>query len=310
MIVSRRAFLQYCGLSAAYLGLKSTELGRLNEVLAAAPDPGPSVVWLQGSACVGCSISLLNHISDTVGEPADVADLLTNHINLIYHPTLMALAGDSAVASLRQVYEEGNYILVVEGGVPTAYNGYCCVAYSFDGQEITFKEAVETYAGRAAHLVCVGTCASWGGIPKAGSNPTGIKGVSELLGQTTINLSGCPANPMWVVKAIVKLLLGQNVPLDEYGRPVELYEAFGNIHDSCPRWQDGNNKATELAQDGKCLWDLGCRGPSTKANCYRNWNGIAGMGQWCIGVNAPCHGCTEPGFPGPESFYELYSPDA
>ena len=48
-------------MSAATLGLTATDLFRLGEVLA---NPnGPSVLWLQGSACTGCSVSLLNRVS-------------------------------------------------------------------------------------------------------------------------------------------------------------------------------------------------------------------------------------------------------
>ena len=224
-----------------------------------------------------------------VSEPRRAADLLSDATALQGHLRVLRDV-DERQRVLREQFRAGTRDYYVPA----------------DSDEI--QDAVAQYATRASHVVCVGTCASWGGIPKSGSNPTGIQGVSEYLGEPTINISGCPANPMWVVKAIVKLLLGQPVPLDAHGRPIQLYEAYGNIHDSCPRWNEGNNKATALGQDGKCLWDLGCRGPYTKANCHNNWNGIAGMGHWCIGVNAPCHGCTEPDFPGPQSFYDHYTP--
>ena len=54
--------------------------------------------------------------------------------------------------------------------------------------------------------------------------------------------------------------------------------------------------ATQFGQDGRCLIGLGCRGPATKARCDKSWNGIPGQGTWCIGANAPCHGCAEPAF--------------
>ncbi len=310
MQVSRRTFLKYCSLSAAAIGLDPLNLGLLEDALAD-DATAPSVIWLQGSACVGCSISLLNHITDVAGMPTTVTDLLVDHINLIYHPTLMALAGESAAAALREVYEAGNYILVVEGGVPTAFNGNACIAYNLNGARVPFTQAVSECASRAAHIVCVGTCAAWGGIPAAGSNPTGVVGVSEFIGRPTINISGCPANPHWVVQALAMLLIGQIPELDADGRPVPLYEAHGFIHDTCPRnLGNPSNEANQFGQDGKCLIRLGCRGPFVKANCRDNWNGIEGEGHWCIGVNAPCHGCVERNFPGPESFYEPYTPSS
>ena len=318
MEVSRRRFLKYCGLSAAALGLDAVDLGLLAKALA---NPlGPSVIWLHGSSCTGCSVSLLNRISDTPGEPPTVKEVVTGAINLIFHATLMAAAGDSAVAEMRRVYEQGGYILVCEGGVPTAFGGGPCLVYSFDGREVTYQEAVQTLSERAAVRISVGTCASFGGIPASMSNPTGVVGVAQLTGRPTINISGCPANPDWVVWAIVQLLLGNPVELDEHGRPTALYNrtlaggaAPALVHDKCPRNIYVNPgapaEATSFADcDGRCLIQLGCRGPETKSRCEACWNGIAGQGRWCIGVNAPCHGCVEPSFPGPDSFYKRYNP--
>jgi hydrogenase small subunit len=315
MHVSRRTFLKYVGLSAGALGLDAMDLGLLKKALA---DPnGPSVVWLHGSSCTGCSVSLLNRISDAVGEPPTITEVLTGAINLIYHPTVMASAGDPAVAALKQVYRNGNYIVVFEGGVPTAFNGYPCMTYSYNGVEVTHMQAVQEFAARAAVIICVGTCASFGGIPAAGSNPTQVVSVHDLTGRPTINISGCPANPDWVVWAIVQLLQGHPVTLDADGRPVDLYAKKLNgaaapsfIHEKCPRNKDVNSGAPDVAtqygQDGRCLINLGCRGPVTKARCEGGWNGLAEHANWCIGVNAPCQGCTEKTFPGPYSLFEPY----
>jgi hydrogenase small subunit len=304
MNISRRIFLKYCGLSAGALGLNSLQLGFLADALAS--PTGPSVIWLQGSACAGCSVSLLNRISDTV--PHTIADTLTDHINLIFHPTLTTAVGETTVAAMKQAVEAGPFVLVVEGGIPTAFGGHACVIYSYNGQEVTMEQAVQEYAPRAAAVVCVGTCSSFGGIPAAGENPTGVVGVRQLTGRPTINIPGCPANPNWMIWAIVQLILGNPVPLDSAGRPIALYQTHGYIHDHCPRNQGGTNEATDFGQDGKCLIHLGCRGPLTQAKCENCWNGKEGLGHWCIGANAPCQGCVEPNFPGPQSFFDLYIP--
>ncbi len=312
MSVSRRTFLKYCGAIAASVGIDPFEIGLLKQAMA---DPnGPVVIWMHGSSCTGCSVSLLNRISDRVGEPATITDVLADAINLVYHPTIMSSAGEGAGAILKQAYDRGNYVLVLEGGVPTAFNGHCCIAYSFDGKEVTYQEAVTDLATRASAVVCAGTCASFGGIPRSMSNPTRVVSISELTGASTINISGCPANPDWVIWAIVQLILGNTVTLDGDNRPVDLYakDLYGDpaealIHDKCPR--NGEDEATGFGDTvGKCLIKLGCRGPDTKARCENCWNGTAGQnGKWCIGVNAPCHGCTERTFPGPEPFYTQYS---
>jgi hydrogenase small subunit len=236
----------------------------------------------------------------------------------------MAAAGDTAVAAIKRAQETGNFILVLEGAVPLAFNGRCCILYSYNGVEITHQQAVTELAAKALKIVCVGTCSSFGGIPAAGANPTQAVSVGKLTGRPTINISGCPANPDWVVWAVVQLLLGQNPTLDADNRPAALY-TIGHtgatelpiIHDKCPRnpINTGTQKATRFGQNGLCLEDLGCRGPFTKSRCNKSWNGIGGHvypeaspGHWCIGVNAPCHGCCEKSFPGEQSFFEPFVP--
>jgi hydrogenase small subunit len=118
----------------------------------------------------------------------------------------------------------------------------------------------------------------------------------------------------------VQLLLGNNPALDADGRPTALYSTGHTgaseppiIHDKCPR--NSSEHALNFGENGRCLLDLGCRGPFTKSRCNGSWNGIGGHvypelhpGHWCIGVNAPCHGCVEKTFPGPDSFSITYNP--
>ena len=281
MELSRRKFIQYCSLSAAAIGLDVFDLGLLRKALA---NPlGPTVIWLKGSACDGDSISLLNRISDSA--PKTVVEALTDNINLVYHANLMTSAGDSAVAELRRVYDSGNYVLVLEGGVPTAFGGAACIVYSLHGQETTYQQAVQEMTARALAMVCVGTCASFGGIPASGSNPTGVMGVSRLTGRRTINISGCPANPDWVVWAIVQLLTGsarrRSMPMA--GPRRSMGRIWPGIHTSdrfmttVPGTLLVNPTAPTAATsfsdcNGRCLIELGCRGPMTKSRCDGCWN--------------------------------------
>ena len=163
MKVSRRDFLKYCGMTATVLGLSAHDLLGLKEALA---NPnGPTVLWLQGAGCTGCSISFLNRIS--TAAPKTAGDLLVNSINLAYHPNLSSLAGDAVVDVINQAYTKGNYVLIVEGAVPTAFNGAACFAWSYKGVDKTFKDAVTMLASKAAKIVSVGSCAAFGGIPVA-----------------------------------------------------------------------------------------------------------------------------------------------
>lgn len=292
MDVSRRNFLKYCGISATALGLSATDLLHLEEALA--NPSAPTVVWLQGSSCTGCTESFLNRIATTA--PVSAGDVLINSINLSYHPTLMATAGQTAVNVAKAAYNRGGYVLVVEGGVPTAFGGACCFAWTDNGVDVTFLDAVKTMASKAAKVVCVGTCASYGGVPAAGTNPAGIKGVKAAIGVNTINIAGCPPHPNWIVWGIVQILLGNAISLDSQGRPSALYNTI--VHEHC--LYNDEDKVSTFGQSG-CLRNLGCRGPQTYANCPQQlWNNGV---NWCIGAGAPCIGCTESTFPGANPFY-------
>lgn len=286
MNISRRDFLRFCTASSAALALSPLDIFRLEQALA--NPSGPAVLWLQGAACTGCSVSLMNRIAPTA--PATAADLLLDTIDLVYHPNLMSAAGDTAVAAARQIYKEGGYVLAVEGGIPTAYGGNTCWAWRENGRDVTFAEAARSLASRAAAVLSVGTCASWGGIAAAPPNPTGVKGVAAALGKPTVNIAGCPPHPDWVVGTIAKLLTGTLGTLDSHGRPTAYFRT--SVHDRCPRRD--REEAETYGMDGQCLKELGCRGPETRADCPTlRWNNGA---NWCVDANTVCIGCTNPTF--------------
>jgi len=285
--VSRRDFMKYCIGSAAVLGLNLSVLGKLEKALAAGDFP--PIIWLNGANCTGCTVSLANLFSNNDGTK-DVADLLINTINLAFHPNLMGAAGDLAVAQLKSA-TQGAFVLAVDGGIPTAFGGRTCMLWTEDGREITALEAVRDLAPKAAAVLSIGTCASFGGIPAGNPNPTGIQSISRISGVSTVNIPGCPSHPDWVVGTIAQLLAGESPSLDSDGRPKAF---FGQkIHERCPRKEE--DEAKTFGIDGRCLKELGCKGPETKADCYsRYWNSGT---NWCIGANAICIGCTEKGFP-------------
>ncbi len=293
MEISRRDFLKLVGVSAAALGLTMAELGDLEKVLA--NPSAPTVLWLQGSGCTGCSVSFLNRISTTA--PMTAGDVLLTSVNLAYHPNLMSASGQQAVSALQAVYNAGNYILIIEGGVPTAFAGKACIAWTFNGVEVTFQDAVKSLAARAAKVVCIGTCAAFGGMSAAPPNPTGVKSVSAVIGKPTVNIAGCPPHPDWITWAIVQLLLGNTIAVDSYGRPKTIYGR--TVHEMCPRKEHEEGMAGP-GHDGVCLKEVGCRGPNTRGNCpsVKFNNGAS----WCIDSNSPCEGCTEPTFPGTSAF--------
>jgi hydrogenase small subunit len=287
MIVSRRDFLNVCKASSVALGLSSLNIIKLQELLA---NPNaPTILWLQGSACTGCTISFLNYVSPAA--PVDVADLLINDINLAYHNTAMAAAADSGLEALDAAYTKGGYLLAVEGGVPTAFGGHACIAWSRDGRDVTFLDAIRTLAARASGILCIGTCASYGGVSAAPPNPTAVQSVGTATARSTINIPGCPPHPDWIVWTIANLLLGTLGELDDKRRPKWLYSK--PVHASCPR-KEARDTIT-YGQDGLCLKKLMCAGPKSRGNCAKiQWNNHT---NWCVDANSPCIGCTEPAFP-------------
>lgn len=294
--IGRREFLKYCIGSAAALGLNASVIGKLEKALAADGAGLPTVIWLNGANCTGCTVSLANLVGSQA--PTDVADLLVNTINLAFHPNLMGAAGDLAVKSLKEA-AAADFILAVDGGIPTAFDGHTCMLWTENGREVTAKEAVLSLAPRAKAVLCIGTCSSFGGMPSGNPNPTGIKSVSELTGLQTINIPGCPAHPDWVVWTVAQLLAGLAPALDRDGRPASLFAGESrNVHERCPREERG--EAGSFGVEGRCLKRLGCKGPRTQADCpTRRWNNGT---NWCVGANAVCLGCTEKGFP------DLFSP--
>jgi len=90
--------------------------------------------------------------------------------------------------------------------------------------------------------------------------------------------------------------------LDDFLRPKAYFGKL--IHENCPRraYFDEQKFAKKFGDEG-CLYELGCRGPITYADCpTRRWNSGA---NWVIGAGAPCNGCTGPEFAQETtSFYE------
>ncbi len=296
MQICRRQFLKYCFGSAAMLGLPMTVIGKLENALAAAGASLPKVIWLNGANCTGCTVSLANLFSNT--GPKDIADLLFNTIDLTFHANLMGAAGDLAVQQLKDT-AAGNYILVVDGGIPTAFNGHTCLLWTDQGRDVTAMEAVKVLAPKADVVLAVGTCASYGGIPAGNPNPTGIASVSRISGVKTVNIPGCPTHPDWIVWTIAHLLAGEMPQLDSYNRPVALFAS--EVHKQCPRRDQGEAKVFGI--ENQCLKELGCKGPKTKADCpARKWNNAT---NWCVGAGALCIGCTEQGFP--DAFSPFYN---
>ncbi len=283
--VSRRDFMKYCGLLTATLGLP---LSMTETVAAAMESARPPVVWLPFSECTGCAESLIR-----TTYPG-IAQLVLDVISLDYCETLMAAAGRQAEEALMESVEKnkGKFFCLIDGAIPTK-EGYGMIG----GKPML--EIAREVTSKAAAVICVGTCSSFGGLPAAKPNPSEAKSVGKALGISTINLPGCPPNTVNIVALVAHaVVLGKLPELDDLGRPLFAYGQ--TIHDTCPRranYEEGNFAQAfgdEGHLNGYCLYELGCKGPETHNNCSRvKFNQGT---SWPIGAGHPCIGCSEPDF--------------
>jgi len=288
---SRREFLKYSASLAALFGISELEFTtKIAEAIERASKK-PSVIWLEGQDCAGCTISFTQIV-----YPPAIAILL-DKISLRYHETVMASSGRLAEKVYHETVKEGGYVLIVEGSVPSEDSRFCMVG----GRP--FKEILEEAARRASAIIAVGACASYGGIPAA--TPSKGIGLNKALpGKTVINLPTCPVHPDHLVGTVFYFLtIGKVPPLDKIGRPLIYFSS--SIHDNCRRrahfdanrfLEDWNNPE----QKEWCLAKKGCKGPLAESDCsVRRWNdGI----NFCIDCGAPCMGCGQP------EFYQGMSP--
>jgi hydrogenase small subunit len=287
--IGRRGFIKFCAATASAMALPPWMGVAMAQQLHGAPRP--CVIYLSFQECTGCLESFTRSFAPTIEQ------LIFNVISLDYDETLMAAAGTAAEAAMAKAMKDnfGKYVLVVDGSIPTgAGGGYCAIGGRAAAD--TLREA----AAGAAVVVCVGTCSAYGGIPFAHPNPTEARPVSAIIGdRPIINVPGCPPVPEVITGTLLQYATtGQLPDLDEQRRPKVF---FGNtIHDRCyrrPFYDQGKFAKTfddEGARNGWCLFELGCKGPTTYNACATTkWNG---------GVSFPiesghgCIGCAEPGF--------------
>jgi hydrogenase small subunit len=298
--ISRRSFLKFCAATTSLLALPPT----MSRAVAAALEQAkrPSVIWLSFQECTGCTESL------TRSHSPSIEGLIFDAISLDYHHTLQAASGEAAEEARRKAMEEnhGKYLLLVDGSVPLADGGvYSAIA------GVSNLDMLKEVAAGAAAIVSVGTCAAYGGLPHAYPNPTGAVPVSEVIkDKPIINVPGCPPIPTVLTGVLAYYLTFGRIPeLDHLGRPKAF---FGDtIHDRCyrrPFYDRGLFAKTfddEGARNGWCLFELGCKGPTTYSACATTkWNGGT---SFPIQSGHGCLGCTEPNFWDAGSFYKSLS---
>lgn len=286
---SRRDFLQFCTWIAAATGIEASALGRVVHALEV--KPRLPVVWFHFQECTCCSESFLRSSHPIVG------DIVLDKISLDYSETLQAAAGKQAEEALHETMTKykGEYLMLVEGSVPTGAGGaYCCIG----GRSAL--DIVQEAASGAKALVAWGSCASNGCIQAANPNPTGATPIHKIIsGKPIIKVPGCPPIAEVMAGTVVHLLAFDTIPqLDRLGRPRAFYGR--RVHDTCyrrPNYDAGlfvESFDDENARRGYCLYQMGCRGPVTYNAC--------GVTRWNNGVSFPiqsghgCIGCSEENF--------------
>ncbi len=298
--VSRRSFLKYCATLASMMALPPAAGRAMAEAMAAARRP--SAIWLPFQECTGCTESITRSHSPTI------EGMIFDMISLDYQETLMAAAGHQAEAARLNAMQEnhGKYLLIVDGSIPLGLDG----AFSCIGGRSNMEMLKEAAQGAAA-VVAVGTCAAFGGIPKANPNPTGAVPVSDIVkDRPIVNIPGCPPIPVVMTGVLAHYLTFGSLPeLDAKGRPRAF---FGEtIHDRCyrrPFYDRGKFAKSfddEGARNGWCLFELGCKGPVTHNACATaKWNGGT---SWPVESGHGCLGCSEPDFWDAGGFYKALS---
>jgi hydrogenase small subunit len=294
---SRRDFLEFCTWMAAVAGIEASAVGQV--VHALETKPRLPVVWFHFQECTCCSESFIRS-----SHPI-VADVILDKISLDYTETLQAAAGHQAEAALAETMRKhpGEYLMLVEGSVPTEAGGVYC---TIGGR--TALDIVTEAARNAKALVAWGSCASNGCIQAARPNPTGATPLHKLVsGKPIINVPGCPPIGEVMAGTVVHLLAFDTIPaLDALGRPKAFYSR--RVHDTCYRrpnfdaglfvesWDDEN------ARKGYCLYKMGCRGPVTYNACaVTGWNNST---SFPIQSGHGCIGCSEANFWDNGPFYE------
>lgn len=287
MNLTRREFIER--LWQVVLAAGAANFITFEELLAAPKQDKPKLVWLHATSCSGCSTAFLDI------EQIPVTEILTELVDLVYHPDISLATGDKAMEILDYMAtEDSGFILVLEGGIPVKMPHACVVG------ERPMTEWVERLARRASTLVAAGTCSAMGGIPKMSGTVTGSMNLREFMiykgiDKPLVSLPNCPMKPEHLVYTLLhQIRLGRAPKTDELDRPLKFFKH--TVHDRCIYYADFQERLyAERIGDEGCLLKLGCQGPVTRNDCMRT--GHNHNTNTCIKAGHPCVGCAGERFP-------------
>jgi len=242
-----------------------------------------SIIWLQGLTCNGNSHSFLNY---------PYMESFATSFEMLYHPLLYTSTTFESLLHSDATFD----FLILEGALSKD-------EHLLEKFGHPFSEVLNNLSSRATHIICAGSCSSFGGVFRL-RDSTKITGAlfhgKERGGywqtkKNIVNIPGCPLHPKWLVEALYALRENGYVTLDEYLRPKEIFSYL--VHHGCLRneyfeWKIDSKQLGE--KEGCLFYEHGCRGPMTHANCNKIlWNDVSSKTR----VGSPCLGCTEFDFP-------------
>ena len=236
-----------------------------------------NLLWLQGGACSGNTMSFLN------AEEPSACDLVTDFgINVLWHPSLGLELGDNVqahaakmrfAARCRSIFSSSRAPSSTRRTAPA--NGTASAGRPMKDwvKDLSSVGAIRRRDRRLRDLgrhscdraqsvakarACNSSSARHGGFLGAG--------FKSKAGLPVINIPGCPAHPDWITQIVVAVATGAagDLALDDLQRPKTFFTSFTQT--GCTRNMHFAYKvsATEFGQRKGCLfYDLGCRGPMT-----------------------------------------------
>ncbi|MBI4879115.1 MAG: NADH:ubiquinone oxidoreductase [Planctomycetes bacterium] len=267
-----------------------------------------NLYWMQCGGCGGDTMSLLN------ADAPDLLDALAAlDVRVLWHPSLSSASPAQHIELIECILGEELPldIFCVEGAVVRGPTG-TGLFETFAGRPK--KDLVARLASKARFVVAVGTCASFGGISAdCAAEACGLqflkwekggflgRDFAARSGLPVVNLPGCPCHPDVVTGTLMALVQGAQVALDAYNTPSEWYGML--VHQGCTRneYHEYRVEERDFGEKGCLFFHMGCQGPLAHGPCNKLlWNRRNSKTR----AGTPCFGCTRPGFPQEEPFFQ------
>ena len=173
MRISRRSFLKLAGAGSV---LAAVDWSRAIRAMAETASKGEiNIVWFEGQACDGNTTAIIQAVEpdliQVLGGFSHVVGPGT--VRLMFQPVVMAEWGEAALDILRKASrgELDPFVLVIEGSIPIDEKAggppgsdLWCYIGEEGGKHVTCMEWLRRLLPRAAAVVSVGNCASYGGL--------------------------------------------------------------------------------------------------------------------------------------------------